>query len=514
MIIFPWWTEAQKGLAGELERFADEKTPEAQELVWRRKYPYSMIEEMGRRDWLGAIIPEEYGGNLSKMGYTGSCMVMEQISRISLVNMQYIVTMCNAYMILKFGRETLKKEFLPKMARGEILAALTVTEPYAGNDSAGVETTARQENGSYILNGKKRFITAAGASDIYVILARTSEDPEAIKKHKHLTMFIVKKNAPGFTIERINELTGFDNMYNAYLDLQEVKVDPSKMIGDIGDGWEILMSMVNYERLLASASALGPMGESLRYANFHLQRRVQFGQPTFDLPTNQFKVADIIIRYHTARLLTYYAAYLFDLGQLPIMEVSIAKCFNADEGLKLYTDAIQLMGGDGVTKFYPVESFLRDGKIVQLAPSTSDIMRLILPRFGARVFTSELRPPRRQMHKELNVPVTVGYYGKKPAALLSQEVTKTELINLLAENYKVNPGLYMHREEIKEELSIEDNKLNELLKSLENERLVKLFRRGKENIVLARATLEGLRAAKPLEEYKWFPAWVDQKDIF
>ncbi|HCJ78654.1 MAG TPA: acyl-CoA dehydrogenase, partial [Desulfotomaculum sp.] len=106
--------------------------------------------------------------------------------------------------------------------------------------------------------------------------------------------------------------------------LHEVKVTTDRVIGNIGDGWEILMSMVNYERLLASASALGPMGESLRYANFHLQRRVQFGQPTFDLPTNQFKVADIIIRYHTARLLTYYAAYLFDLGQLPIMEVSIA----------------------------------------------------------------------------------------------------------------------------------------------------------------------------------------------
>ncbi|MHC1585764.1 MAG: acyl-CoA dehydrogenase family protein, partial [Candidatus Syntropharchaeia archaeon] len=377
---FPWWKDSQKKLLDEVKAFVDEVIPKAQELTWRRKYPLEILKNAGRRGWLGTIIPEEYGGSLGEMGYTGSCIVMEQLARAGYIGMQYVVTMCDARILVKFGSEEQKEEFLPKMAKGEILGSLTVTEPFVGNDAAAMETIAVRDGDEYVIDGKKRFITSAGVSDIYMLLVRTSDDPEAIKKHRHLSMFIVEKDAEGFRIERINELIGFDNIYNAYLDFDGVRVPSNRMIGEEGDGWKVLMGMANYERLLASANSLGWMIEAMRYAKFHTERRIQFGGPTIDLPTNQFKFAEMFCRFHAARLLTYHTAHLFDLGEDPAFEAAAARYFNAEEGMKLFLEASQLMGGDGVTRFYPTESFVRNGKILQLAPTTSEIMKVVLFR--------------------------------------------------------------------------------------------------------------------------------------
>ncbi len=508
----PWWNDAQRALADEAERFADELTLHAQELVWRRKYPVELIKEAGKRGWLGTIIPEEYGGS-PETGFTGSCIVLEELSRVSLAGMHCVVHLCDEYMLLKHGSDALKEELLPKMARGDLIGALVVTEPYVGNDAAAIETVARKEGDEYILEGKKRFISGVGVSDVYFVLARTSDEPEAVRRHNHLSIFVVEREAENFHVERVNELMGFDNIYNAYLDLDGVRVPADRMLGGEGEGWRALMTMANYERLLASAVPLGCMREALRYAVFHMSRRIQFGQPTLALPTNQFKVADMFMRYHAARLMTYHAAYLFDLGKEPIIEVAAARCFNADLAFKVFEDATQCMGGDGVTRFYPVEAFVRNGKIGQLAPTTTDIMKLVIFRFGLRAWAEALRPPRRKVHEELKVPVTVGYYGTVSSeAAEERSVAEDDVLRTLAENYKVNPGLYMHRNDLKEELGIGDEKLDELLTTLESKRLATLYRR-KGKIELARATFKGLKAAK-VEEYRWFPEWVDMNDMF
>ncbi|OFV65964.1 MAG: acyl-CoA dehydrogenase [Candidatus Syntrophoarchaeum butanivorans] len=509
---FPWWSESQIRLQEELREFVDERIERAEKLIWQRKYPLEFLKEAGRRGWLGAIIPEEYGGKLSEYGYTGSCIIIEQLARLGQISMQYVVTMCDARLIMKFGSDELKREFLPKMAKGEYLGSLTVTEPFVGNDAAAIETVGRIEGDEIVIDGKKRFITSLGVSDFYMLLVRTSDDPDLIKKHRHLSMVIVRAGTPGFTIERINELIGFDNIYNGYLDFNGVRVPRSQMLGDVGDGWKVLMGMANYERTLASANQLGWMAEALRYAVFHTKRRVQFGSPTIDLPTNQFKLSEMIVRYKAARLLTYHAAHLFDLGEDPAFDAAIAKYFNTEEGINVFLEAIQLMGGDGLTRFYPVESYLRNGKITQLAPTTSEIMKVVIYRFGLKALEPILEAPRRRIDDELGVPVTVGFYrGKEPG---DREISEKEVLDLLAENYRVNPGIHMAIEDMIEESGASLESLSRALEALEDKGLVITYRGRKGNIKLARATFKGIREAKPIEEYRYIPDWVDEKDLF
>ncbi|MHC1636270.1 MAG: acyl-CoA dehydrogenase family protein [Candidatus Methanospirareceae archaeon] len=512
---YPWWTETQKELAKQCKDFVDNSVYEAQEMVWRREFPWGLVREVAKRGWFGAIISEEYGGRKGEYGSTGSCIVLEELSRIGAVSLVYFMGECIAYTIEKFGSEELKKEFLPKIANGEIISAVAATEPYMGNDAVMTETFARKEGDNYIINGKKRFISLIGAADLYLVFTRTSNDKEDIKQHRHLSAFIIKKNTPGFRVERFNELIGFDNMYNGYLDLEDVRVPESYMIGNEGEGWSVLMGFANFERLLASAWPLGMMREGIRYASFHMRRRVQFGAPTINLPTNQFKLAEMILRYKVARLLTYYAAYLFDLGEEPIVEVAIGRLFNADEAMKLLLDATQCMGGDGVTRFYPIEGFLREAKIMQLAPTTTDIMKLVLFRFGLAEMEDYIEAPLRKIHEDLKIPMTYAFAkGLTGGKVRKEDVKEEEVLRILAENYKVNPGLHMSKEDLKREIGIGDEKLDSMLRNLEEKGLASLYRDRKGNIALARATYEGLKKALPFEEYQWIPEWIRKEDIF
>ncbi|MCW7075719.1 MAG: acyl-CoA/acyl-ACP dehydrogenase [Candidatus Syntrophoarchaeum sp.] len=509
---YPWWSDTQIELSRDVRAFVDERIGRSEELIWKRKYPLEFLKEAGERGWLGTIIPEEYGGKLSDYGYTGSCIVIEELARLGQISMQYVVTMCDARMILKFGSDKLKKELLPKMAAGEYLGSLTVTEPYVGNDAAAMETTGRIDGDEIVINGKKRYITSLGVSDFYMLLVKTSDDPELIKRHKHLSMVLIRAGTPGFTIERINELIGFDNIYNGYLDFNDVRVPKDQMIGEVGEGWKVLMGMANYERTLASANQLGWISEALRYALFHTKRRVQFKAPTIDLPTNQFKLADIIVRYKASRILTYHAAHLFDLGEDPAFDAAIAKYFNTEEGMKVFLEATQLMGGDGLTKFYPVESYVRNGKITQLAPTTSEIMKVVIYRFGLNALEPLLKAPRRKINEELGVPMTHGFYEGNASG--NGEIREDTLLELLAENYRVNPGLYMAIEDLVEESGASLESISKTLEKLEDKGLAISYRGRKGDIKLARATFKGLQDAKPIDWYRYIPDWVDRDDLF
>ncbi|VUT27728.1 MAG: putative acyl-CoA dehydrogenase [Candidatus Syntrophoarchaeum sp. GoM_oil] len=509
---YPWWKDTHIKLADDVRTFVDERIGRSEELIWKKKYPLEFLKESGKRGWLGAIIPEEYGGKLSDYGYTGSCIIIEQLSRLGQISMQYIVNMCDARMILKFGSDELKKEFLPKMTSGEYLGSLTVTEPYVGNDAAAMETVGKIEGDEVVVRGKKRYITSLGVSDFYMLLVKTSDDPGLIKRHKHLSMVLIREKTPGFTIERINELIGLDNIYNGHLDLNDVRVPRDQIIGKEGDGWNVLMGMANYERTLASANQLGWMAEALRYAVFHTKRRVQFGAPTIDLPTNQFKLSEIIVRYKASRILTYHAAHLFDLGEDPAFDAAIAKYFSTEEGMKVFLEATQLMGGDGLTKFYPVESYVRNGKITQLAPTTSEIMKVVIYRFGLKALEPLLKAPKRRIDDELGVPLTAGFYEGGESG--TGEITENELLDLLARNYRVNPGIFMAIEDMVEESGASVESISKTLEALEDKGLALSYRSRKGDIKLARATFDGLQEIKPIDWYRYIPDWVDEKDLF
>jgi hypothetical protein len=338
---------------------------------------------------------------------------------------------------------------------------------------------------------------------------KTSERPEDVAKYRHLTAVVIEKGTPGFTIERVNDLMGLDGIYNCYLNFDNAKVPVANRLGEEGAGWLVMMSGLNVERICGAAGPLGAMRETLRYTVQHLQRRVQFGRPTGDMPTNQFKVADMIWRLQLARLLTYYAAYCADLGKETPLEAAIAKMFNTDSGLQTAIEAIQCMGGNGVTRLYPVERLFRDAKLSQIAAGTSEVLKLLIYRQGLRNLMPDLKVPIRVIDDELKVPMPVGKAPSRKAVSSGDDVLK-----MLAEDYRVNPGLHMTMEDLKERLDIGDDELNKHLLSLEEKEMASLLRDRRGAIALARATYKGLAQANPPEYYRYVPAWVDRKDIF
>jgi len=505
---YPWWNDKQRKLAEAAKKFADENLPRGEEIAWTKEFPADLIKEVAERGWFGAPIPEKYGGTETEV--TGCCIVAEELARIcSALTGAYSVTMFGGVeQLLKFGNEEQRQRWLPQIAKGK-LGAICITEPSIGSDAAGIETTAVKEGDVYVMNGKKRFITNAGVADIYCVYARTSEKPEDKAKYAHLSAFIVEKGMKGFIVEKINELGGWVGLPNGYLSFDDVPVPVKNRLGAEGDGWKVVVDGLNFERNLFAAGMLGPMREAIKYAVGHAQRRLQFGEPTIEFQVNQFKVADMMARLRTARLLTYYSAYLMDSKVDAVMEATLAKLYASEEYERLVLDAQQVMGGDGWTRFYPLETFMRDAKVNQLGAGTSEVMRMVLYRQGMRSMADDLKMPHREMHPKLGVPISVG----KP--MVFKEVNEDTVLELLAEDYRVNPGLYMSRLDMKERLvGATDEQLNQTLTALEAKGLVKLYKDRRGNITLVKAAYKGLKQAKPLGYYQWYPDWVDKNLLF
>jgi len=489
--------------------FADKSLPEGEMTLWTRKFPSDLLKEVGREGWFGTVIPAEYGG--LDTGVTGASIVTEELSRVcSALSEAYAVSMFGGVeQILSFGTEEQKHTWLPKIAKGQIIGAVCITEPFVGSDAAGIETTARKEGDNYVLNGKKRFITNAGLADMYVVYARSSEKKESKERYQHLTAFLVQKGIPGFSVEKINELSGWIGLPNGTLDFDEVKIPLGNCIGEEGAGWKVMVAGLNFERVIYSSGMLGPMRESIRNAVAYSQRRLQFEKPTIDLPTNQAKLAEMIAGLYTCRLLVYHAAHLLDQDKDAMVEASTAKMVVSDTYERLISDAIQVMGGDGWTRFYPVESLLRDAKVNQIGAGTNQVMRLVIFRGGLKTMNKDLKMLQRQVNKKLGVPIST----VEPLSRLDN--TEENLLTILAEDYLVNPGLYMTIEDIKARLTDpNDSKLYAIMENLELKDLVRLYRGRKGSIELAKATYAGLRKTAALEKYKWFPDWLSRDMVF
>lgn len=506
-----WWKESQKKLAEEAKQFTEEVLiPIAERCAWEKKYPWEGVKEMGKKGWFGAQIPAKYGGKAEEWGVTGAAIVLEEAGRAGALTIPLGPTMFGGvHQIIHDGTEEQRQRWLPGIANGERLGVITMTEPYAGSDIAAIETTATRDGDYYIVNGKKRFQSNLATGDVYMTYVRTSQGPEDRGKYRHLTALIIEKGTPGFHIEKINDLMGYDGAYNGYLSYDDAKVPVANRLSEEGEGWRVMMSGLNVERILNAAPALGMMRECIRYAVQHAQRRVQFGALTGDIATNQFKIADMIWKLKMARLITYYAAYCCDLGQDVPVEAAISKMFTVDEGLNIASESIQVMGGNGATRFYPVERIMRDMKINQIAAGTSEVLRVLIYRMGLRSMMADLQPPIRIIDEELKVPMPVCKLQLKKAASSDADVLK-----VLAEDYRVNPGLHMTMDDIKELLDISDDELNKYLAGLEEKDLVSLYRDKRGRVAMARVNYKGLAEANPPEYYRYFPQWIDPSDMF
>ncbi len=382
METFPWWSEAQLKLAEDASKYADEVLiPIGERDAIKRKFSREGLAMMAKKGWFGALIPGKYGGHAEEWGVTGAAIITEETSRAGESAGGLGTTMFgSATQIVHNGNEEQKQKWLPRIAKGELIGCITMTEPYAGSDISGIETTAVREGDFYIVNGKKRFQTIAAAADLYMCYFLTGSKAEDKLAYKHLSAFVVEKGTPGFHVERINDTMGYDGSYNCYLSYDDAKVPVANLLGQEGEGWKIMMGGLNVERILNAAPALGPARECIRYTRQHLERRIQFGQPTGSIATNQFKLADMIWKLYLSRLVVYYAAHCADLGKAVPVEAAISKMYASDTCMETALEAVQCMGGNGILKIYPVERIFRDAKHQQIAAGTSEVLKLLIYR--------------------------------------------------------------------------------------------------------------------------------------
>lgn len=369
-------TEDQKIIRDLAKRFAEEKIkPVREELDRENKFPKDLIDELSRLDFMRIFIPTEYDG--FGYGVTELCIVMEELSRVcGGVGTSYAVNALGAYPIVKFGTDEQKKKYLPEIANGKKLAAFALTEPEAGSDASNIHTYAQLSGEEYILNGTKIFITNGEVADIYVVIATVD-----IKKGvRGLTAFILEKGMPGFHFGKKEDKMGIRASSTCELIFEDVVLKKENILGGIGRGFLIAMNNFDHSRPGIGAQAVGiaqgAFEEALRYA----KNRVQFGEPIVSQEGIKFMLSDMATEIEAARAMVFSVAKAIDSNPNKKFskEAAMAKLFASDTAMKVTVDAVQIFGGYGYMKDYPVEKMMRDAKITQIYEGTNQIQRLVI----------------------------------------------------------------------------------------------------------------------------------------
>ncbi len=353
-----------------------ELEPIQDEINRTKEIPLALIKKMGQKGIYGPLIPQEYDG--TGIGMIAHCIITEEISKRN-VAASVTRTPCilDGYTLLKHGSEEQKETYLPQIATAEKLCSICITEETAGSDAAGVKTVAVKDGDEYVLNGSKRFITNAGIADYYFVWALTDTK---VNPHVGMSVFLVARDTPGFTVENPYGLLGLNGVKNGVLNFKDVRIPAENLIGAEGKGFEILMSTFNVERITLSSECNGISLAALSASKKYAKNRIQFGKSIASFQGIRLKLAQIATKLRAARLLTYSAAKLANLGVPFMKEASIAKAFSSKSAVEIALEAVQIHGGDGYTDQYPVERYLRDAKFFQIGGGTSEIQNLIIAR--------------------------------------------------------------------------------------------------------------------------------------
>ena len=371
------FTEEEEMLREQVRRLAREKIAPLSaigEEEESREIAGQMIRAIGEQGLCTLFVPVGYGGVGVKA--LNVCIVREELSKVSSqADMLYSELGIATYGISLEGSEEQRKKYLPRVAKGEMLASFALTEPNAGSDVAGIEATARKVNDHYILNGEKAFASVAGLADLYIIFAKT--DPE--KGRKGISAFAVETGTPGVAIGRMPIMAGLPE-YN--ITLNECRLPRVSLVGEEGDGWKIAFGTLDTFRVTVGAAFLGLAQAAFEEAFNYAQKRVAFGQSIASFQTTQFKLADMATEIEAARWLVYRAAYLRDEGKLPrsIKYASMAKLFATEVAWRVADEAVQIHGGWGVTKGVKVERLLREARLPRIYEGTSEIQRMTIYR--------------------------------------------------------------------------------------------------------------------------------------
>ncbi|GAK08209.1 acyl-CoA dehydrogenase family protein [Geomicrobium sp. JCM 19038] len=369
--------EEQKMMKDVAKKIArDVVAKHAEEVDRLGEMPWENIRVLAENGLFGVHVPEEYGGAGSDM--LSHVAVIEEIAgacaSTSVALSTQALTMAP---FLLAGTEEQKQKYIPRLAKGEVLGSFGITEPSSGSDVSSLTTTATKDGDDYLLNGQKVFITNAGESEIYVFVTRTSED-----RTNGITLFIAEKGTEGLTFGNKEDKMGIRGSVTREVFLDNVRVPKENMLGEEGKGFKILMNVFNETRPVVGAQAVGIAKGAYDYAIDYVKNRKQFGKTLDNFQMIQAMAADMRMKIEAARLLVYQAATKLDQGEQDVaLHSSMAKCFASDMAMSVTTDAVQLLGGYGFIKEYPVERMMRDAKITQIYEGTNQIQRVIIGNY-------------------------------------------------------------------------------------------------------------------------------------
>jgi butyryl-CoA dehydrogenase len=370
-------TESQKILKTMVRDFANKELgPIAARIDEEAKFPTEQYEKMGQLGLTGVPFPEKYGGGGG--GKIEEIIVDEEISRVSAAvsTILFVSSGLAGWPIYTYSTEEQRRRFIAPIANGSKLASFALTEPVAGSDAAAIETTARRTQSGYILNGTKVFISNGAEAEIILVFATLDRS----LKHKGITGFIVEPTMPGFHVAKVEHKLGVKASSTAELVFTDCFVPDENRLDGEGEGFKIAINAIDSSRVSVAAQGLGIAGAAFEHALAYAKERRQFGQPIGNFQAIQWMLADMATQMDAARLLTYRAAYLQEHGQPFIKEASMAKLFAAESAMFVATKALQIFGGYGYLKSFPLERYFRDARILEIYEGTSEMQRRTIAR--------------------------------------------------------------------------------------------------------------------------------------
>ena len=371
-------TEEQQAFRQTVRQLAEDKiAPRAQEIDEADEFPWDVDEMLVKNGFAGVSYPEEYGG--AGGGAVEICLLVEELSRVSAgISLIPAVNKLGAIPVLLGGTDEQKKLVCTGITNGDHRMSYCLTEPGSGSDAAAMKSKAVKDGSDWVITGSKRFITGAGATDLYTYFAVT--DPDGAKG-KNITAFLVNKDMEGFSLGRKEDKMGIRGSPTREVILDNVRVPEENVIGEVHGGFRLAMRTLDFSRPTVAAQALGIAQGAFDFAVGYCRERQQFGAPIATFQGMQFMFADMAMKIETARMAVYKAATAVDEDAKDVSYwAAIAKCYASDVAMSVTTDCVQALGGYGYIREYPVERFMRDAKITQIYEGTNQIQRMVIAR--------------------------------------------------------------------------------------------------------------------------------------
>ena len=371
------YNENQKMIADMVQQFGKQNiTPFVRDWDDNQIFPVEVFKKLGEQGLMGVLVPVEYGG--AGFSYNEYVTAIEQLAILDPsigLSMAAHNSLCTGH-VLQFGNEDQKKKWLPKLASAEYIGAWGLTEHNTGSDAGGMATTAVKDGDFWVLNGAKNFITHAISGDIAVVIARTGE-----KGDSHgMTAFVIEKGFSGFSSGKKEDKLGMRASETAELIFNNCRVPNDNILGNVGDGFVQAMKVLDGGRISIAALSLGIAKGAYESALKYSKERIQFGKPISHFQAVSFKLADMSTEIEAAELLTYQAAYKKNKGEVMTLQGAMSKYFSSEVAVKVSSNAVQILGGYGYTKDFPVERYYRDSKLCTIGEGTSEIQKLVIAK--------------------------------------------------------------------------------------------------------------------------------------